>query len=393
QRKKRTHIPNFTDPAKKSEPKTFVFWRGKQGLILKALETDLRRVMQPNTAEHLKESRKNQLRDFVDIAGPLGVSHFLILTATDNAAYLRVAKTPRGPTLTMRIHAYSLMRDVTATLQRPRQPASMWKSPPLVVMNNFGGQEELKLATALFQNLFPAINVQTANLSSCQRVVLLSYDKETRRISFRHYGISAAPSGVTKSVKSLVARRQLPDMGSLQDVSEFLTKSGYGSESEGEEAAEARVELAQDMGRGNMASRQSRVRLQEIGPRMELEVVKVEEGMCTGRVLYHSYVHRSAAEAAVQQQEIDEREKLRADRRRQQVTHPHITMTWRCAVIWLMGTCWRQHAQTCQVGTFETSTSASPFTSQCNVRSHLGSFVHGKVAEGLQNILGICVGL
>lgn len=62
-----------------------------------------------------------------------------------------------------------------------------------------------------------------------QRVVLLSYDKETRRISFRHYGISAAPSGVTKNVKSLVARRQLPDMGSLQDVSEFLTKSGYGS--------------------------------------------------------------------------------------------------------------------------------------------------------------------
>ncbi len=43
----------------------------------------------------VQESRKNQLRDFVDIAGPLGVSHFLILTATDNAAYLRVAKTPR----------------------------------------------------------------------------------------------------------------------------------------------------------------------------------------------------------------------------------------------------------------------------------------------------------
>lgn len=60
-------------------------------------------------------------------------------------------------------------------------------------------------------------------------MVLLSFDKETRRISFRHYGISAAPSGVTKSVKSLVNRRQLPDMGALQDVSEFLTKSGYGS--------------------------------------------------------------------------------------------------------------------------------------------------------------------
>lgn len=75
----------------------------------------------------------------------------------------------QGPTLTMRIHGYSLMRDVIATLQRPRQPASMWKSSPLVVMNNFAsGENELKLATVLFQNLFPAINVQKAKLSSCQ---------------------------------------------------------------------------------------------------------------------------------------------------------------------------------------------------------------------------------
>ena len=46
-------------------------------------------------------------------------------------------------------------------------------------------------------------------------------------------------------------------------------------ESEGEEAAEARVALSQNMGRGNLAARQSRVRLQEIGPRMELQIVKV----------------------------------------------------------------------------------------------------------------------
>ena len=35
-------------------------------------------------------------------------------------------------------------------------------------------------------------------------------------------------------------------------------------ESEGEEAAEARVALPQDMGRGNLAQRNSRVRLQEV---------------------------------------------------------------------------------------------------------------------------------
>ena len=43
----------------------------------------------------VQESNRNHLRDFVDIAGPLGVSHFLILTATANAAYLRLVKTPR----------------------------------------------------------------------------------------------------------------------------------------------------------------------------------------------------------------------------------------------------------------------------------------------------------
>lgn len=52
---------------------------------------------------------------------------------------------------------------------------------------------------------------------------------------------------------------------------------------------------------------------------MELEVVKVEEGMCAGRVLYHSFVTKSAAEAQAQQKDIDERERLRAERRRQQV--------------------------------------------------------------------------
>lgn len=49
-------------------------------------------LMAPNTATALKESKRNQLKDFVHVAGPLGVTHFLILTATHNASYLRVAK-------------------------------------------------------------------------------------------------------------------------------------------------------------------------------------------------------------------------------------------------------------------------------------------------------------
>lgn len=49
-------------------------------------------------------------------------------------------------------------------------------------MNNFGQAEHMKLATVLFQNLFPAINVNTVKLSNCRRVVLLNYVKETNTI-------------------------------------------------------------------------------------------------------------------------------------------------------------------------------------------------------------------
>lgn len=65
-----------------------------------------------------------------------------------------------------------------------------------------------------------------------QRIVLVSYDKETDLLSLRHYSISVAPSGLRKSLKALVQRKTLPDLGNMQDVSEFVTKSGYGSVSQ-----------------------------------------------------------------------------------------------------------------------------------------------------------------
>lgn len=60
----------------------------------------------------------------------------------------------------------------------------------------------------------------------------------------------------------------------------------------------------------------------QIGPRMELEVVKVEEGLCDGKVLFHSFVQKTAGEAAQQRHHLSEKdaeEQLRAKRRHQQV--------------------------------------------------------------------------
>ena len=83
----------------------------------------------------LQEKRRNNLKDFLNIAGPLGVTHFLMLSKTETAPYLKVARTPQGPTLTFKIHEYSLAVDVAQSQLRPRCPQDLFKNSPLVTFH------------------------------------------------------------------------------------------------------------------------------------------------------------------------------------------------------------------------------------------------------------------
>ena len=324
-KKHRTHVEVTGQPgANKSEtPRSFVMKRGKLGDLVKELTEDVRHVMEPFTARNLKESKTNKLKDFVQVSGPLGISHFLSLSATDRSKYMKICRTPRGPTLTFRVHKYTLAREVAAAQKNPRAPPNAFLSPHLVVLNNFGDAPHQKLATITFQNLFPPINVRKVKLSTCQRAVLVDYDKTTGRFQFRHYSISAAPTGANRHLRKLLTSRNTPDLGGLTDVSEFFESGGGGavsdaSDSEGEDAVNARVDLAQDYNRVAHANTRSRVILQEIGPRMELELMKVEEGMCEGRVLYHAYVKKTEEEVVALEKKKVDKEALRKKRREEQ---------------------------------------------------------------------------
>ena len=57
----------------------------------------------------------------------------------------------------------------------------------------------------------------------------------------------------------------------------------------------------------------------QLGPRLELEVVKAEEGLCSGQVLFHAHVQKPPEAAAAQHAAVQDREELRAKRRAQQV--------------------------------------------------------------------------
>lgn len=195
QKKKRTHQPEGEGNQKNPPPKSFVFAFGKHRSLLKNLQKDIRQVMQPFTAAEMRVSRNNVLKDFVHVAGPLGVTHMIVLTATEKASYLKLCKSPRvryaaacsfgrpfcacldtanvsalmqGPTAVLQIKNYSLARDVQGIQARPRCPQTAFLQPPLVVLNGFSGNQHLQLTGVLFQNMFPSINVNTTKLNQCQ---------------------------------------------------------------------------------------------------------------------------------------------------------------------------------------------------------------------------------
>ena len=50
-------------------------------------------------------------------------------------------------------------------------------------------------------------------------------------------------------------------------------------------------------GRGNVAKRESKIKLVELGPRLRLRLYKVERGVCAGDVLYHAFREDPASDA------------------------------------------------------------------------------------------------
>lgn len=79
-----------------------------------------------------QEKKRNNLKDFVNVAGPLGVTHFLILSNPKSLPHLRLANSPQGPTFTLQIEEYALAADIANSQKHPRCPPGIFKNPPLV---------------------------------------------------------------------------------------------------------------------------------------------------------------------------------------------------------------------------------------------------------------------
>ncbi|XP_042360997.1 suppressor of SWI4 1 homolog [Plectropomus leopardus] len=298
QKKSRATANHVAEETYGAMPHSFVFHRGQVGKNVGQLILDVRRVMEPYTAESLKVRKKNVLKDFVAIAGPLGVTHFMIFSKTPTAVNMRLARLPKGPMLYFRVLKYSLVKDVVSSLKKHRMHEQQFTHHPLLILNNFGSDGmHIKLMATMFQNMFPSINVHKVSLNNIKRCVLLNYNPSTQEIEFRHYSLKVVPVGMSRGVKKLM-QEKFPNMSKFEDISELMIKGANLSESEAEQDGEHNItELPQVYsGRGNMASQQSAVRLTEIGPRMTLQLTKIQEGMGDGNVIYHSMISKTEEE-------------------------------------------------------------------------------------------------
>jgi len=171
-------------------------------------------------------------------------------------------------------------------------------------------------------------------------------------IKLRQYAITQRRTSMSKRIKRLDPHEQkrrekkgaaLPNLGQLEDAADYVLNpedGGYTSASETELDTDNEVEVVQTTTRKVLSKKDMEklrsgenkdqpaktksnvekraIKLVELGPRMRLRLVKVEEGLSDGRVMWNEFITKSKTEEQALDQKWNEKRKLREERRQQQ---------------------------------------------------------------------------
>ena len=193
------------------------------------------------------------------------------------------------------------------------------------------------------------------------------------RLTLRHYAITTRSTSLTKPIRRLeqatsasrsnARKKGLPNLGKLEDVADYLLEpdaGNYTSGSESEVETDAEVEVLHegvrkvigrrkektpatsvDADRGasvagtvgeegqkrrghgvrtigtNRQVEKRAVQLVELGPRLSLRLTKVEEGLCSGKIMWHETVQKTREEE-MKMDKVWEERKMEKERRRKE---------------------------------------------------------------------------
>lgn len=141
------------------------------------------------------------------------------------------------------------------------------------------GEPERKIMSTMFNNLFPGLDLQKVRHANLKRLVLINYDAERDIIEWRHYFIKQNYTEMNNKIKKMVNNKKLPNLGDCKDLSQYFTGNvGYVSESDVDNLPNSKLQLEESSKNGKITKKKVNLRLYEIGPRMTLKLVKIEEG-------------------------------------------------------------------------------------------------------------------
>jgi len=133
----------------------------------------------------------------------------------------------------------------------------------------------------------------------------------------------------------------LPNLSKLEDIADYMigeNGEGYMTDntSGSEVDTDAEVEVMEATTKRVLSNKQRQraegkgqkngrngvekraVKLVELGPRMKLRMTKVEEGICSGKVMWHEYIHKSKEEMKELDKKWEKRRQEKEQRRKVQ---------------------------------------------------------------------------
>jgi hypothetical protein len=124
--------------------------------------------------------------------------------------YIRFIKIGGGE-MTFRIVNFCRMKEV---IRNGGQPFSFTFKDPLLVLNNFGENGQVKMIGKSLQEMFPALCIERVDLQKLKRVISFTYQPNKKFIYFRHYKIVINEGGVSSTFQKLMTQPKT-------DLSEF----------------------------------------------------------------------------------------------------------------------------------------------------------------------------
>ena len=260
--------------------------------------------MYPYTFINLKESSKNNIKDFLSLVDIYGLSHMMMFTNTEKHSYLHFAKMPKGPTVTFVIDKYCLSSDIFSKTEKDQKPLTKsFGHIPLLIMNGFNSakiaeeyEAPMKIVSMMFQSFFPPVNLGEVQMKKFKRVVLINLNLNNNNIpelEFRHYDIDMYKYSVKKTISNIINDLgRTKDLSNFNNISDYILKhTGYSSCSDNEE--EGQCEIIDEK---NKTNEKTQIKLKEIGPRLNLSIFKIQEGFFKGNVVFHSLIKKSKKE-------------------------------------------------------------------------------------------------